>query len=307
MSLVLIVEDDVMLRAQLARALHKLPDVDIVEAGTIRESIDLADGMPVDLVVTDLRLPDGTALELFPHLQRAGVRIPTVLISGCIEDYRGSLPTDITIFEKPVQVQVLRDIVSSTLGCRYRPSPFALADYLQIAGFGKHSVQIDITHDGDQVGIIVIRDGQPWTALDELGYGLDALVRMMFASELAFECSPPAALVEPRTLHGSCEQMLLEATRLIDEQRAPTIVPSRTSTQPLGSRATPSTPPPTIETRIEIATPDQEFDRLYDEGIDAVLRKRYPEAFELLSRAKAIRSTPTIEANLIRLRSLGMT
>ena len=300
MSLVLIVEDDVLLRAQLARALHKLPGVDTVEAGTVKESIDLADGMDLDLVVTDLRLPDGNALELLPHLQRGAVRVPTVLISGCIDSFRGRLPPDLTVFEKPIEVQLLRDAVSSKLGCRSRLSPFALADYLQLAGFGHHSVQIDVTHHSDPVGIIVIRDGQPWTAFDELGSGIDAVIRMMIANDLAFECSPPAAAVEPRSLTGSCEHLLFEAARIIDECRAGSI-PTRTRTErvlAIGDGRPPAAPQ---------RTPEQEFARLYDEGIDAVLSKRYPEAFALLTRAKAIRSTPTIEANLTRLRSLGMS
>ena len=76
----------------------------------------------------------------------------------------------------------------------------------------------------------MIRDGQPWTAFDELGSGIDAVIRMMIANDLAFECSPPAAAVEPRSLAGSCEHLLFEAARIIDECRAGSI-PTRTRTE----------------------------------------------------------------------------
>lgn len=382
MPVVLIVEDDVFLRVQVTRMLHRLPNVEVVEAGTVRESIELAEGLPLDLVISDVQLPDGSALQLFPHLVRDGTRIPTVLVTGYPEALAGKLPADIKLLEKPVRMSELRDCVMQALDCQPTASPFAISDYLQLAGLGRHSVQLEVSQDGDPVGLLVIRDGRPWTALDELGEGLEVLLRMMVTPNLSFTASAPAALEERRTLDGTCEQLLLEAARLLDERRSgradlkartgtkPWLVstrppaPGRTSssalpvlpapaplppappppppvpapvlargssreTPPVVTRATsrelprvpfpardaprPGAPPASPNGRGSDA-PDRaspgdgqsrEFDRLYEEGITALLEKRYAEAFQLFMRAKQFKSTPTLEANLQRLRSMG--
>lgn len=318
MSVVLIVEDDVLLRAQIARGLHKLPGVDVIEAGSVRESIELADGVPLDLVVSDLHLPDGSALHLLPHLVQHGARVPAILISGCVERYAKQLPENMKVFEKPLHLAELRDAVREILGCDEARSPFSLADYLQLAGLGRHSVEIDVNQSGEPFGSIFIYDGQPWTALDALGAGIDAFLRMMVAGDLSFDCAAAPAVRPERTLEGSCEGMLLDAARLIDERRrspapAPTRTRTRRSAPPLrppgpASVTIPPAPPRRIaEASSKIASLDADFARLYDDGIDALLGKRYADALALFLRAQKIRSTPTLEANLNRLRSLGVS
>lgn len=324
MSVVLVVEDDVLVRAQIARGLHRLPGVDVIEAGTIRESIELADGVSLDLVVSDLHLPDGSALHLLPHLVQRGARIPVILVSGCVDRYAKQIPAGIRVFEKPVPFAELREAVSSVLGCDSARSPFTLTDYLQLAGLGRHSVQIDVSQGGEALGAVVIYDGQPWTASDALGTGIDAFLRMMVASDLAFECSPPPPLRDERTLTGTCESLLLDSTRLIDERRAgrgaPAIRPPapRALPKPMDKQARgraiasisipPAPPRPQLaEGTARMPNPDADFTRLYDDGIDALLHKRYTEALSLFLRAQKIRSTPTLEANLNRLRSMGVS
>ena len=329
MSVVMIVEDDVLLRAQIARGLHRLPGVDVIEAGSVREAIELADGVPLDLVVSDLHLPDGSALNLLPHLVQHGARVPSILMTGCIGRYEDQLPRDIRVFEKPLPFAELRDAVSEVLGCERARSPFLLTDYLQLAGMGHHSVQIEVSKCSEPFGTIVIYDGQPWTASDALGTGIDAFLRMMVANDLTFECSPPPLLRDERTLTGTIEGMLLESMRLIDERRAgrdavPQPVPAqqRTSTQryamterrpAVASIAIPpapprrrTNPPALAEGTLPMANPEAEFRSLYDEGIEALLGKRYAIALALFLRAQKIRSTPTLEANLNRLRTMGV-
>jgi len=48
-----------------------------------------------------------------------------------------------------------------------------------------------------------------------------------------------------------------------------------------------------------------EFDQWYALGIEALLARRYRDAFDSLSRANQIRTTASIAANLKRLRELG--
>jgi CheY-like chemotaxis protein len=233
-SLIMVLEDDALLRAQIARSLQRIHRVEVVEAATIHEACELAAKLPIDLVVADLRLPDGTALELLPYLQRDGARIPTLLISGYAETFAKDVPAGLTILEKPIPASELRAHVAAALGQRVRRSPFALADYLQLADLGRHSVQIDLDQRSlprRPLGLVVVRDGQPWTALDEHGDGVEALARLMRATDVEIVCTEPSPIQERPSLVGSCAQVLRAARAVVDE--ACEIATSRTATRPM--------------------------------------------------------------------------
>ncbi len=331
MSLVLLVEDDVLLRAGMTRALHKLAGVDVVEAGTAEEAIQLIEGLPIDLLVSDFQLGDRTALEVLPHARREGRTIPTLLVSGCLGDVHAQLPSDLQLVEKPVAMGALRDLVSNMLGRNDRGVPFSLADYVQLAAFGRHTVEISVAHpDGEPAGTVTVRDGQAWSATDALGDGMNAFLRLVTMPSAGLACAPATTAPGPRNLQGPCEGLLMEAARLVDERRGNRPAARRPTPPPPELPAVPRTitiPPKALKPPIPKPVPalaqgtvrnaspkpaplpakdPREFDRLYEAGIDALLHKRYSEARALLIEARAIRTTPTLEANLERLRALGV-
>lgn len=323
MQLVLIVDDDVVGRANLARSLNKLPSIEAIEASTVREALVLAGALDVDLVVTELRLPDATALELLPHLEREGRRLPVIVATrhGADRD-AARVPAGIEVRVKPVPPMALRELVARTLGCANALPPFSLVDYLQLAGFGRHSLVIEVSRDGAPLGAIAIVEGTPWHAIDHDGEGRDALFRLLAHALVDLVCLPIAG-TPARNLEGSSESLLLEAARVLDELRAkrPAAVvadvadgvpraPLRDLETPRSVRI-PMLPAPHVArgTRRQRVEPGElaalDFDALYARGIDALLGKRYADARAAFARAREIRSTPTIEANLERLAALG--
>ena len=72
MRVVLLVDDNVLARAVLARELRRRPSIDVIDAGALHEAVLLLDCIPVDIVVSRPRLPDGDARALAPHLARDG-------------------------------------------------------------------------------------------------------------------------------------------------------------------------------------------------------------------------------------------
>ena len=232
MPLVLILEDDVLLRAGMARSLGRLPGVEVVEAATVREAIALVEGLDVDLVLSDLQLGDGTALELLPRLVRPRGPIPVVLISGWVAEFAEHLPSGVEVRCKPIEPGALRELVTRMLGCADGRPPFTLADYLQLAGLGRHSVQVTVRAESGPLGTVTVCAGQAWSAEDAHGGGLEALVRLLAATDAMIDCGA-VIHAPPPSLAGSCEGVLMEAMRLLDERRAGHAPATpRTSTRP---------------------------------------------------------------------------
>jgi DNA-binding NarL/FixJ family response regulator len=78
---VLVVEDDPLVARLLVRAVSRLAQP--VCGTTVREGIALLDGGPAcRAAILDLGLPDGSAVEIIEHAQRAGFSLPALIVSG---------------------------------------------------------------------------------------------------------------------------------------------------------------------------------------------------------------------------------
>jgi two-component system NtrC family response regulator len=78
---ILLVEDDASLSLLLAEELE-LDGYQVEQAGSVREGCELAVSNAPDLVVSDLRLPDGDGLEVLKSLQAQGQSLPFVIITA---------------------------------------------------------------------------------------------------------------------------------------------------------------------------------------------------------------------------------
>ena len=167
---VLVVEDEPVLRTSMVRGLSKLPGVEARGAGSVREARTALGEAAPDVVISDLDLPDGSGLEVAAELDRLGLRVPLVFASAYILQYRGLLPQrpGIDILEKPVSLDQLRRLVAERLEASEAgataPSPFGVADYVQLAGMGRRSVVIEVRGPGAVRGSIAIRSGELWSA-----------------------------------------------------------------------------------------------------------------------------------------------
>jgi two-component system KDP operon response regulator KdpE len=79
-ALVLVVEDDLSVQRLIARRLKEI-DVDVLTAGTAADAFMLAGERFPDLVMVDLRLPDGSGLGLVQQLRAAG-DVPIVVVTA---------------------------------------------------------------------------------------------------------------------------------------------------------------------------------------------------------------------------------
>jgi CheY-like chemotaxis protein len=118
---ILVVDDDPAIRSVVRRALA-LDGHDIGEAGTGREALAVFQAAPVDVVVTDLYMPDMDGLEFTRALLREYVGTKVIAMSGgAVQQPADALAVArqlgaVATLAKPFSVADLRAVVRRALG-----------------------------------------------------------------------------------------------------------------------------------------------------------------------------------------------
>ncbi len=294
---VLVVEDETRLRVNMAAGLRKLDGIEVIIASSVREAITMLDEQPLDLLISDIDLPDGLGVQLIGELTKRGCRCPILFVTGYRTAYGSLIPphASVEVLEKPLSLQTLREAVQRRLGEAPVSSPFSVADYVQLACNGGHSVAIEVS-GGTFGGEVEIVRGELWSAHDEEGEGVLALRRLAFRSDAKIVCSVIVAPRSERTIHDAWEGVLMDCARMEDETRSGRFATEFASEVTLPSFTLPD----------ELDDGSDEFSRVYDEAILALMEKSYARAVDAFLRARALRPEDRmVHANLIRLRELG--
>ena len=81
MNHLLVVDDHAIVRSGIRRLLGERDDIQVLEAASGEEALQVVQGRPVSLIVLDLNLPGLGGLELLRRLVRAAPKIPILVFS----------------------------------------------------------------------------------------------------------------------------------------------------------------------------------------------------------------------------------
>ena len=328
MPLLLLVEDEPVLRATLARGLGRLDGLEVETAGTFTDAVALIAASPPDLIISDIDLPDGSGLELLTVLTDRGLPIPVVFVTAYLAQYGTQIPTShqIEVHEKPVALSELREVVRRRVrleGSEAPPAPFSPLDYVQLAHMSGRSVRV-VIDAGQSSGSITVFQGQLWDARDGAGSGEPALRRLGFLSSGRVSASglegPPAN----RTILRDSQEVLIHLARYADELGHlvgdPEAVERETADVPIDESLlhidTSTSETPRQLEAVELTAPldahlfreprldpqVSRFNALKEEGLEALLVRDYDGARTAFVAAQEIRpDDPIIRSNLVRL------
>lgn len=119
---ILIIEDDASVRMLLARVLEDA-GYQVVEAANGRQGLEQFQAQPMDLVLTDLEMPEMNGLELILELTHAFLHVKVIVMSGCSGDelqQARALGVRHT-FGKPLDLATLLHAVQDELQHSQRP------------------------------------------------------------------------------------------------------------------------------------------------------------------------------------------
>jgi CheY-like chemotaxis protein len=217
---VLIVDDEVNLRFAIERRLRK-DGVDAQSAATVRQAIERLRAAPVDVVITDLKMPGGDGSSLLEWIGSYAPSTQAIVVSAFVTDDVLADYADLTnvqILEKPVDLELL---VAKVLEIGPRKGFFGtgveveLFDYVQMVALSGRDklLQVDSPMGSGRVwfehGDVVHVEHGGETG-ERAFYKLLAVGRGSFKEVLFRE--PPT-----RTVHRSSTHLLMEAARQADE------------------------------------------------------------------------------------------
>ena len=125
MKNVLVVDDEPDIRELLEITLSRM-NLDSYAAANVREAKSLLDKETFDLCLTDMKLPDGTGIELVEYIQAQYSHIPVAVITafGSMEAAIQALKAGAFDFvSKPIDLKILRGLVDSALKVASTPIP----------------------------------------------------------------------------------------------------------------------------------------------------------------------------------------
>ncbi len=192
----------------------------IVTADNGREAVEILRSMPIDLLVTDLKMPEMNGFEILAWTSRQQPQLPVIVMSAFgtpeIEARLEKMDT-LQFLDKPLDLQKLKEGISNGLnaGGKSFIRGITLATFLQLMKVEKKNCTLKVINT-DCNAYLYVRQGELIDAeLDDIS-GIDAANEIVTWSDSEIEMDGVCRRQED-VINLSLEHLLIEAFRLKDE------------------------------------------------------------------------------------------
>ncbi len=230
MKNVLIIDDEESLLFSMKKGFEPFMDeLNVMTAENGVEALKILESHDVDLVVTDLKMPDMDGFEVIAHLSEHYPGLPAMVMTAFnTPDIEKKLTADrsMKIFEKPVNfdefTKTILDAVRSDGGDSFGIS---LSSFMQLIQSEQKTCLLEIRVK-NKTGHIYFEDGELINAAYDGLKGEDAVYRLMEFQDIqiGFKKRPNKKI--KRLIHSSLMQILMEGMRRIDELRPQSVAES---------------------------------------------------------------------------------
>lgn len=280
---VLIVEDEATLLSALCRGLSSLPGVEVEGCSSGEQALEHLTRSVPDLAVLDINLPGISGLDLIEDLSAHMPPVPVVVTTAYAHVHRDRLELHphLVILEKPVPLERLRRLVGDRAAGAvedHDSGPFQIADYIQLASLGHHSVALEVVGEGGE-GRLEVVEGEIWNARCGSLTGEAAVERLLERRARRIRCIPLGSPPERREISIRSENLLLDIARRQDE--------ARRDREGLGAGpAEGDDLEPLLALGSELQPPEDEYEELFASAVAAYLERRHERALELLEECR---------------------
>lgn len=193
--LVLIVEDEPVARMLHVSMLARMQHVTAVGVDSVAAAQAFLDASAPDVIILDVQLPDGTALDVLMALAARRAAVHLVIVTGHVDELPGALPLSrrMPVLRKPASMRELQQLVEHFRQAGAPCAPFAPLEYVQLACMSQQSAVIEcVAADGRPLGSIALAKGALESAHDASGSGVAALHRLSALERCEVRVLPPS-------------------------------------------------------------------------------------------------------------------
>lgn len=222
---VLIVDDEKSFLLSLKDGLKVHQDkfrVFTAESG--KEAISLLRALPVDLLITDLKMPEVDGFELLAWTTREKPTLPVIVMTAFgtaqIEAQLSEIEA-LQYLEKPLEIADLESAIFTALKARARSyiRGVTLATFLQLMHMEKKSCSLKI-RGAEQVGYLYLKGGELFDAECGTLKGETAAYKIIAWDDAEIEMDAVCRRQE-RGIQTGLEHLLIDAFRRKDEREQP--------------------------------------------------------------------------------------
>ena len=223
MKKVLIVDDEPAVLFALSEALaDRRRGTKVATATNGHEAVAILESEKVDLVVTDLRMPEMDGFELLAWLRRSFPHLPVVVMTGFHAETAARLDDGaLEVLEKPFDLADLKHKVAEMLRqtVKGRVENISLASFLQLLEIERKTCTLSVT-SADDTGRLYFRGGSLVGAETDSLSGPEAAIAAMEIvtwEHADVEISDVCPVNGPE-IEGGLRFLLMEGMRLKDER-----------------------------------------------------------------------------------------
>lgn len=217
MARVLVVDDEEDILWGLSDSLKK-EGLEVLTAQNGEEALlHLEDG-PVDVMVTDIRMPGMNGVELLLKAKELHPEMNVIVMTAYGSD---ELKTEVLkrgalhYLEKPFDFEELHQLIEKCIREKGSEQPWELADVLQLLNLEGRSAIIEVSFNGEK-GKVFIKDGEPWDAEFKDIKGEKALIGLLSIPEMKYNLKFESPEIE-RTIKTPLYAIILRAISRVDE------------------------------------------------------------------------------------------
>ena len=227
MNKILLVDDEKNFLLSLADMLKANEDeFEIVTAGDGKEAARIVDGGGIDMVVTDLNMPEMDGFELMAHITQANADIPVIAMTAYGTPEMESRLMNMGAFqyiEKPIDYNSLLHKIKGGLksGTKGHVSGISLPSFMQLLELDKKTCTLHIT-SREGKGTMYFQQGELLSSLTGDIKGQDAAFDIINweNSEIEIENVCKFDIAE-RDINVPMGFLLIESARMKDEKNKP--------------------------------------------------------------------------------------
>ncbi len=219
---VLIVDDEEVFLFALTEGLRTYAEeFTVFTAANGQEAVQVLRRETIDLLVTDLQMPEMDGFELLAHVGKHHPKTPAIVMTayggGDVRERLKALGQSAPYVEKPVDLEVLAESILRVLR---RPDAGFLTGinipgFLQLMEIERKTVTVTVRAEG-RIGRLFLHDGELVDANTQEAQGTEAALDIISWRNAEIEIQN-ACPERDRVIHSSLTGMLLEACRIHDE------------------------------------------------------------------------------------------